>query len=233
MKSGMPITLATIALSVVAFIAWWLLRMNAGWLAMIFDTAAWIGKPWTIVSYAWIQPSPTGLVFSGLMAFYFMGAMERAWPRGRFLAAYAALLVAPPLAVWLGALFSGEPQVAYGLSLTVACWLVTFAAYRPEATILVMGIVPVKAKWLGWVSALGIVISYGYGAPLAGLGAGIAPLVAWHLAANPISLPTPKKKAQPYADEFRRSMRAKLESEAERLRLRKLLEESIEDDESK
>lgn len=204
--------------------------MELSWFALVFDTDSWLQRPWTVVSYVLIQPSTWGLLFSGLMAFYFMGAMERAWPRERFLVGYAALILVPPLAVWVGSLISGESLSVYGLALTTSCWLVTFAAYRPEATILVMGCVPVQAKWLGWLSAIGVVISYGYGAPLAGLGAGIAPLAAWALAAKPLSLPSQKKKAEPFGDEFRRSMKTKRELESERLRLRKLLEESIEDD---
>jgi membrane associated rhomboid family serine protease len=231
-KGGMPITMTTIGVSVVAFIAWWLSRMSPSWIALMFDTDAWLTRPWTVVTYALAQPDPVGLLFSGLMAFYFMGAMERAWERGRFLAAYFALLVAPPLAVLIGALFSGEPLLAYGLSLTTACWLVAFATYRPEATIMLMGCVPIKAKWLGWLSAIGIVVSYGYGAPVAGLGAGLAPLVAWGLATKRVSLPLPKKKEEPFADEFRKSMKTKRDAESERLRLRKLLEGSIDEDDS-
>lgn len=225
-KGGMPFTMATIGVSVIAFLAWWLSGINPAWNNLVFDSAIWPGRPWTLVTYALVQPSPMGLVFSGLMAFYFMGAMERAWPRARFLPACLILLVVPPLAVWLGSLAGNVHQVVFGLALPTSCWLITFAAYRPEATILLMGLVPIKAKWLGWVSAIGIVITYGYGAPLAGLVAGFAGVVAWGLAARPNF----QRKPDPFADEFRRSMKTKREAEAERLKLRELLERSVRDD---
>jgi len=231
-KGGMPVTMVTIGAALVTFVAWWLTNHSEAWYPLLFSTSGWLTRPWSLVTYAFVEGWFPTLVCGGLMAFFFMGALERAWPRERFLPAYFIMLFAPPLALWIGSLASGVPLLASGLWLPAACWVVAFGAYRPEATILLMAIVPVKAKWLAWIAGLTVVFITGTGAPIAGVCAGLAPLAAWGLATRRISFPLPKKKEKPFADEFRKSMKTKRESEAERLRLRKLLEESIDEDES-
>ena len=228
----MPFTLATLALAVAGFVGWWASRNAGAWLELVFFTEGWLSRPWSLVTYAFIEGDFIRLVFSGLMAFFFMGALERAWGRDRFVPAFILFLVAPPLSVWLGSLAAGIDLTAMGLWLPVACWTVAFGAYRPQSTILVFGVVPVKAMWIGLFAGLAAVFQYGSGAPVAGLCVGLSMALAWLLGSRRLALRLPEKK-QPPGDEFRKSMKTKREAEQERLRLRELLERSVQDEDQR
>jgi hypothetical protein len=228
-KGGMPMTIGTLVVASVMFVAWWSGKNSPSWYPLIFESDGWWMRPWSLVTYAFMEDGFGRQICSGLVTFFFMGAVERAWAKGRFLPAYALLVVLPPLALWLGHLASGVQQMAMGLWLPTACWTVVYGSYRPEATILLFAIIPVKAKWLAWIAALGVVFVNGYGAPVAGLLAGLAPLAAWALGSRRLTLHIPERKA-PAGDEFRKSMKTKRDAEHERLKLRELLERSVADD---
>jgi hypothetical protein len=107
---------------------------------------------------------------------------------------------------------------------------VAYGSYRPEATILLMAIIPVKAKYLAWLAGLAIVFITGSGAPIAGVCAGLAPLAGWALGSRRLNLAVLDPKPKTSGDEFRRSMKTKRDAEQERLRLRELLERSVQDE---
>ena len=167
------------------------------------------------------------------MAFFFMGAMERSWSRTRFVLAYLLLLISPPLSLWIAAMASGLEQTAMGLWLSTAGWTIVYGSYRPKTVLLVFGIAPVKAIWIAAFAAGAIIFYYGRGAPLAGLCTGLAPLLAWMIGSGKLPLALPEGRLAKPGDEFRKSMKTKRESELERLRLRELLERSVEDDDTK
>ena len=231
-KGGMPITMATIIIAAVSFIAWWAAKTSSAWIQLVFYTDGWMTRPWTLITYAFVEGDFISIVFSCLMAFFFMGALERAWGRERFLPAYFAFLVVPPLTVWIGSLASGEELAANGLWLPVACSTVAFGAYRPQSTILIFGIVPVKAMYIGLFAALAVVFRYGAGAPIAGLCVGLSMALAWLLGSRRVMFSLPKGQEK-VGDEFRKSMKSKRDAEQERLRLRELLERSVKDDDEK
>jgi len=229
-KGGMPITIGTIVLAAAMFVAWWATKLNDSWYPLIFTSDGWWARPWSIVTYAFLQSWFPTLVCGCLMAFFFMGALERSWSRSRFIPAYVFLLIAPPISLWIGALASGEMQQAGGLWLPTACWVVAYGSYRPDATILLMAIIPVKAKWLAWIAGLAIVFITGSGAPVAGLCAGLAPIAAWALGSRRLTLGFLERKQKSFRDEFGKSLKTKRESETERLKLRELLERSVSDE---
>ena len=230
-KSGMPVTIATIILAAVAFVVLWATKDGDVIRQTIFFSDSWFARPWTLVTYALVEIDFIRFVFSALMAFFFMGALERAWTRERFLPSYIVFLTVPPLTLWLGGLAAGVVVSAHGLWLPVAAWTVAFGAYRPQATILVFGIVPVKAMFIAWFAGLAAVFEHGAAAPVAGIGVGLSMVLAWLMGSNRLSLSLPKRQ-QSSGDEFRKSMKTKREAEQERLRLRELLERSVQDDDA-
>jgi membrane associated rhomboid family serine protease len=231
-RGGMPITLVTLTLALVGFTAFWSSKFSGTLASLYFDTDGWWARPWTLFTYAFLEYRFGALLCSGLLLFFFMGSLERAWGRRRFLPAYAILLVAPPLAIWIGAMVSGVSLGAGGIWLPSLCWTVAFGAYRPQSQIFVFGLIAVLAKWIAVVAAMIIVFDVGSGAPLAGLCAGLAPLAAWALGANRLTLKMPGKRGASFRDEFGKSLQTKRDAESERLKLRELLERSVREDEA-
>jgi membrane associated rhomboid family serine protease len=229
----MPVTLLTIAVSVVMFVAWWLLGHTAALFPLVFTSGNWLSRPWSLVTYAYLETDFMGVLFGSLMAFFFMGSLERAWGKDRFLPAYGLFLLLPPIALWLAHLVTGREQTAMGLWLPTACWTVAYGAYRPQSVILVFGIAPVKAMWIAIFAGAAIVFYYGNRIPVAGLCAGLAPLAAWGLGRKRFSFGNFERNKNPFRDEFRKSLKTKRDTEAERLRLREILERSVHDDDEK
>ncbi len=226
--------MATIVLAAVGFVVWWSFKISPAGEVLLFDSEAWWLRPWTLITYPFMEWDFIRLVLGCLMAFFFMGALERAWGRKRFIPAYAVLLMFPPLALWIGAMASGVEQAAWGLWLMTGCWTAAYGTYRPQSVILIFGILPLKAMWIGWFAALAIVFYYGMGSPIAGLCAGLAPLAAWALASRRVEIGVLNPKKPSFRDEFGKSLKTKRDSEMERLRLRELLERSVqEEDEPK
>ena len=227
----MPVTIATIILAGVAFVTIWATRNADLVRQVVFFSDSWLARPWSLVTYAFVEIDFIRIVFSALMAFFFMGALERAWTRESFLPCYLLFLVVPPLTLWLGGLVAGVPTSAAGLWLPVAAWTVAFGSYRPQTTILVFGIIPVRAMYIAWFAALAVVFEHGAASPIAGIGVGLSMVLAWLLGSRRLSLQLPKRE-ESSGDEFRKSMKTKREAEQERLRLRELLERSVRDEDA-
>ena len=103
--------------------------------------------------------SPISLLFAGYMMFQFGGSLERAWGTGRYLlflaGASATTLVGMQLGFLLFALIKHQPvalQPMTGLWLLVAAITVAWAWLNPEETLLFMFVLPLKAKWIGWIT---------------------------------------------------------------------------------
>lgn len=224
----MPITAVTIGLAVAGFLGVWLTERSLLF-SLWFDPEAGLPRAWTAATYALVEWRPIGVLFSCLVAFFFMGAMERAWGRSRFLPAFAILWLLPPVGYALGWLLTAESFPAFGLTITSGAWVVVFATYRPQAVIHLMGMFPIKAFWVGWASAILIVVGCGTHAPLFGAACAVIPLAAFALGRGRLTLPSVSKKTE-FKDEFRRSLATKRDAELERKRLRDLLERSISDE---
>lgn len=230
-SSGMPITIGTIVAVVVGFVAVWLSATRLLY-PLYFSPYDALSRPWSVVTYAFVDFRTLGVLFSCLMAFFFMGAMERAWGAARFLPAYVILLLTPPIAYWIaGAALNIDP-VLYGMSLTTGAWVVAFATYRPQAVIHLFAMFPVKAMWIGWAAAALIVFGCGANNPVLGAICGIVPLAAYALGKGRLTLPALGGSSE-FKDEFRRSLATKREAELERQRLRELLERSVSEDEER
>lgn len=103
------------------------------------------GQIWRLLTFVIVPENTSFFWFVMSMYFYwFIGSnLEREWGSGKFTVYYLTGLVASIIC----GLVTGYASMYYvNLSLFLA-----FATLYPNLTFLVMFILPVKAKWLGWI----------------------------------------------------------------------------------
>ena len=104
------------------------------------------GQVWRLVTFVFVPYSTDFLYFLiGTYLYFSLGStLERSWGSGRFTIFY----VVGMLGAIAGALLTGYGGNE-GLLLSL---LLAFTLLAPEATFLLFYLIPVKAKWLGWIS---------------------------------------------------------------------------------
>ncbi len=114
-----------------------------------------------IVGYANIF----GLLITGLVFYWFGGSLERSWGPRRFLIFLLLANVAAALVWEIGIfLFTGGPGGVGGPWFMLSSVIVAWAWLNPEATIMLWFILPMKAKWIGWldIALLYVLMPLGY-----------------------------------------------------------------------
>jgi len=205
----------------------------------VFLPSEMFRKPWTIFTY-WIFTGDLGvLLFIGLGLYFFASSLEREYGTGRFAAAFSVLLLICPFAFWLGYLFRGGDVPLMTIGLPVAGCLVAWAARHPHSKILLFMVVPIEARWVGWLTAIGVGIGYGWGHPFFSIFA-LLPLGLCYLFATKRlkipEIPRLRKKFLLESDYEGLDPDRRRAAEEERRRLRELFERSWrqnEKDESK
>ena len=153
---GLPRIL--VALNALVFV---LYKLDPGYLDWLYldRDAVLHGQVWRLVTFLFI-PSWGGLlpdwlgVILYLLYLNFIGsAVERAM--GPFRLTLYYLLGAIGLCI-SGLFFGGN----FGNSLLNASLLFAFVRFYPDAVFLIMFILPVKAIWLAWISAAGLIVQF-------------------------------------------------------------------------
>ncbi|MBA3726560.1 MAG: rhomboid family intramembrane serine protease [Armatimonadetes bacterium] len=238
-RSGMPVTLIAIAATVMSLVLSWFFYANLGFVSnLAFVSDNWYFRPWTLLTYTVIAMDFLGVLFICIGLFYFTGALERLWGTRKFAAFFVATILACPLALFLGYLIEGTQMVLTSLGFAVACSVVAYAALFPNHQILLWFVLPVAAKWIGWITALGTVFYYGSGGhPLVGFLAAIPLVLAWAFATGRLRLPSiPERRtnAGMRDKDYRgHDYDKRMETEAERRRLKELFERSLKEDPEK
>ena len=135
--------------------AFFLLRMTRG-LAIQFLWFDWgqvlHGQLWRLVTFIFVPE--TTQIFSLLLSLYFMyfiGSMlEREWGTPKFNLYYLSGVVLTILTGVISHYAFGD-GVLMGTYYVGMSMFLAFAALYPDAQLLLMYILPVKAKWLAWV----------------------------------------------------------------------------------
>ena len=113
-----------------------------------------------LVTYPFVIGSIITLLFSGYMMYMFGGSLERSWGR-RLYFIFITSATATAALVWtVGASIFNLPledAILRGPWLTVSAVVVAWAWLNPEETIMLWFVLPIKAKWVGWLT---IVILY-------------------------------------------------------------------------
>lgn len=118
------------------------------------------GQVWRLITFIFI-PTNVGNPFFLLISlyfYYFIGKMlEERWGAFRFNVFYFTGILCAILASFLLGIY-GVPDY---LNETL---FLAFATLFPEITVLIFFIIPVKVKWLGWLSAVMLLIQFITGA---------------------------------------------------------------------
>lgn len=112
------------------------------------------GQIWRLLTFIIVPDSSSLFMFAISMYFYwFIGSnLEREWGSGKFTIYYGLGVI---LSVVVG-LITGYATMYY-LNLTL---FLAFATLYPNLQFLVFFIIPVKAKWLAWIDAALIALSF-------------------------------------------------------------------------
>jgi membrane associated rhomboid family serine protease len=149
------------------------------------------GQVWRLLTSG-LLTSPADyshLVFTLLGLYFLAPDLERRWGAGRFLRFLAYSVVAGNLLVMAidmatppTAQTRFHPDQVYGASAAIAAIAVAWARDNADATVQMFFVVPMRGKWLFWItvgfSVLGLIyptaLPEGTVAPLAGIATGIA-----------------------------------------------------------
>lgn len=141
-------------------LVWLLLMINEDLFEVLALSAAAIlhGEVWRLVTFLFIPMGGGILTIIAILFLWFIGeGLERAW--GAFKVNLYLLTVIVAM-FWANYLF-GAP----GVGLFVKSGLImAFAGLYPNHTIMLMLVIPIKMKWVGWIAALTCLL-YLWGGP--------------------------------------------------------------------
>ena len=238
-RQGKPATLVLIVLSIIGALAVW---TNPA-VALVLGYVGSLTQPWTAITY----PFAIGALNSsfGLISLVFLvmwlysigGVLERELGLQKFVIVWFVLTLVPAII-----LFPFHYPLV-GSLLPVAGLTVIWASRYPNSPVMLMGLIPVLAKWIGFLSAGIVFFSYGQGGQFhIGLLACLSLVLAWAFATNKIpfftysnlySKPKPTKEQLQRQQAFDEEVRKRKQDREERERLRKLFESSLDGDNKK
>ena len=243
---SVPVTMGLIITLVIAFLVAWA-SPNPILEPLIFQ-GDW-SKFWTAFTYPWGSFGVEVIIFflMGLLWLYSIGGDVEREVGPRF---YAALFFVMTLLGAIGVTIGGAVMNTKGMAmgdLIPACGITcVWASRRPNTMASFFGI-PIAAKWIGGLAVLMVLIPYGKSAPLMGLFAALPCLVGWLFGSGKLPIRFPNQwgsststahgktkaeraKEQREFEGFIDNVRAREQERAEKERLRKLFESSLDDD---
>jgi membrane associated rhomboid family serine protease len=124
-------------------------------------------RPWTFLTYQFLHEGPLGLFFGTMILYIFGTALEAEWGTGEFTVFwFVATLGGSVAALVLGQPLSGWMPIDTSM-------LFAYAYLFPETVFYVMFVIPLKVKWLAYLTAgwllFGFVMAAVKGFALAGL----------------------------------------------------------------
>lgn len=232
---------SVIALVVLPFLVAWLGLGPAMMTGLSLIPAEAGARPWAAFTYVLADPGGFffGALLSGLWAYYMGTSLERELRGAMLPVLYGVFALIGGLSVLVGGLLLAPAFTLWGTMIPLGALTVLWATRNPDQSILLMMIIPVKAKILGWVTALGVLFTVGTGSPLMGLFALVPLGAAWAYASNRVpglrfgqdlkEVKAKKKESQEF-NQYIDNVRQREQEREERERLRRLFEASVKDD---
>ena len=133
---------------------------------------------WRLISWVLIPPSRSNIVFMVIMLilYYQLGtALEQTWGAFRFNLFYFSGVIGTVLGTILAYLITGRVYYMDTTYINLAIFL-AFAFEFPDMQFLLMFIIPIKVKWLGYLDALLLLVTFVQGGIGVKISIGIAML---------------------------------------------------------
>jgi len=138
--------------------------------ALVFDPErVRRGEIWRVITFVFIPPSfsPIWIIFTLYFAWLCGMALESVWGAFRFNLFYLLGM----LGTMAAAFILGQSMSSFYLNTSI---FLAFATLFPNYEILIFFILPVKAKWLGFLTFLTLAVSFGDGNTATRLAIGVA-----------------------------------------------------------
>lgn len=246
MPKVMPVTGVLVALIAVSFLVGWLASAGPGlpWTAeyLGLNETSLLTKPWTLLTYpfAFVGAQFIGALFACYW-FWSVGSQLETDLKSDLYAYFLIFsVVSHGLVLALAAMALGVKFYLLMPFVLASSITVLWGSRYPDLTVMVFGIIPVKAKWIAVISVGSILFSYGVGSPLVGVAiclpfilTALFGLNKLPLAYGPIRTKVKNKKADKEFHSFIDNVRNREKEREERERLRKLFESSLSDDDKK
>ena len=165
-----PVTKAIILLWAINFLLVFVGAPIDFWLA--FDPVRWPNAITGLVTYPLMVGGIIGLLINGLMLYMFGGSLERSWGARAYVLFLLAVDIVAALC-WFGGLWLfGEPMAVTG---TLSAWMmlaaviVAWAWLNPDETIMFWFVLPLQARWIGWLTIVLLNFSYASQAAVSGI----------------------------------------------------------------
>jgi membrane associated rhomboid family serine protease len=148
----LPVTKMIIGIWLLVFLAEILRLPLAAYLA--FVPGAIPNTLTGLVTYPLVSVvDPLSLLINGLMLYQFGGSLERCWNMRTYLLFLIGSSVAAAIVWQFGQfLFYGTLEAMATPWLLIASVIVAWVWLNPEQTVLFMFFIPMKAKWIGWIT---------------------------------------------------------------------------------
>lgn len=233
-NSAVTLTNGVLASLVLAFVvSWFQVPLFEG---LAFSSATAFARPWTFFTYPWgMLGDGTRIIWDLILLlwFYQIGNMlERQAGVATWAAVFGAGIILPAACL----LAAPSPVMLTGAYIPAAALGIYWCGLAPNESAQFWGI-PIARKWLALALMLLIVFAVGTGQPVAGFLAGVPLGVLYVAALNGIQLRPgtiaarrEAKNKQVEFNSFIDSVRTREQEREERERLRKLFENSLQDD---
>ena len=112
-------------------------------------------RPWQIVTHPFVHDpqAPIGFLINCLMLYFFAAPVEFAFGSGRFLRLFYIAALGGALAGMALSGVAGFNRPFMGMLPSLLALIVVFGLLNPDATILLMFILPVKARFISYATA--------------------------------------------------------------------------------
>lgn len=235
-RTGAPLTFSLLALEVATFMLFFLASggsEDALHKALAFTPDTVASQPWTVITYAFTWPG--GSVWLALFVFlglyYFASVLERGMGTRTFAALVVCLTATSSLAVWVGAAALRADITLSSAALPTAALIVSWATRYPESVVMLWFVIPMKAKWLGWFTAVVTALAYGWGNPALSVFLVVPLAIAHFWVRGGVSLPSVGASGSKRDGDRLSAWERRRKEEAEKLRLKELFERSYRENE--
>lgn len=112
-------------------------------------------KPWQpITAFALSGPTPFSAVISWVVMYFLLDTLMGIMGRKRFAYSMLTSWALGVVAAFVGIALGAEDSGYLGQSVLLSAMFALFGFLRPDATVLLMFIVPIKAQWIAWGTGL-------------------------------------------------------------------------------